>query len=381
MRGSRTKVPPIRPVFRSRVPLPSRVARAWRRVMRLTPREAAKESSRGRRSPGTRSPRPIRSVSQWAIVAWAGTPDGGGNVGAPASQSGGVAARVTGAMLAGTSRAVPSCRFCLDRDAAGRRCRRLSAGAVGDHRGPRGDMDGTGAGVPAEAGPTLPASLCEAVDVLRGRRLRSASWPAGSPTGTTRSSPRRRAPTSSASSAPGSGALAIDRDNEYRNSVIAAGTGVGAPVHAYVPEESALVIGFIEGRTFERRGLRHAGGRSTGSRRRVPTAARRPPLRQRLRHVRHPGAATSGSSSTGGSGCPTTTWSMRRPWSGSGGPWPSGGAHGGVQQRPAGRQLHRRRRTDPADRLRVLRQQRPLLRARQHLERVPPVAATSSSTW
>ena len=41
-----------------------------------------------------------------------------------------------------------------------------------------------------------------------------------------------------------------------------------------------------------------------------------------------------------------------------------------VQQRPAGRQLHRRRRAGLADRLRVLRQQRRLLRARQHLDRV-----------
>ena len=47
--------------------------------------------------------------------------------------------------------------------------------------------------------------------------------------------------------------------------------------------------------------------------------------------------------------------------------------HRAVQQRPAGRQLHRRRRAGVADRLRVLRQQRPLLRARQHLERVRPV--------
>jgi thiamine kinase-like enzyme len=46
------------------------------------------------------------------------------------------------------------------------------------------------------------------------------------------------------------GALAIDRDNEYRNSLIAAESGVGAPVYAYVPDEAALVIGFLEGRTF-----------------------------------------------------------------------------------------------------------------------------------
>jgi thiamine kinase-like enzyme len=44
--------------------------------------------------------------------------------------------------------------------------------------------------------------------------------------------------------------LSVDRDNEYRNSVIAASTGVGAPVEAYFPEDMALVIGFIDGPTF-----------------------------------------------------------------------------------------------------------------------------------
>jgi len=48
---------------------------------------------------------------------------------------------------------------------------------------------------------------------------------------------------------PGSGALDIDRDNEYRNSIVAAASGVGAPVVDYLPDDSTLVIGFIEGRT------------------------------------------------------------------------------------------------------------------------------------
>jgi len=48
----------------------------------------------------------------------------------------------------------------------------------------------------------------------------------------------------------GSGALAIDRDDEYRNSVVAAESGVGAPVVEYLPDESVLVIGFLEGRTY-----------------------------------------------------------------------------------------------------------------------------------
>src|SRR6185437_12901524 len=44
--------------------------------------------------------------------------------------------------------------------------------------------------------------------------------------------------------------LAIDRDHEYRNSVIAAEAGVGAPVIEYRPEHRVLVMGFLEGRTF-----------------------------------------------------------------------------------------------------------------------------------
>jgi thiamine kinase-like enzyme len=45
------------------------------------------------------------------------------------------------------------------------------------------------------------------------------------------------------------GLLAIDRENEYLNSVAAAEAGVGAAVVAYLPEQSALVLEFIEGTT------------------------------------------------------------------------------------------------------------------------------------
>jgi thiamine kinase-like enzyme len=51
-------------------------------------------------------------------------------------------------------------------------------------------------------------------------------------------------------SSAGSELLAIDRDCEYRNSVIAAAAGAGAPVIEYRPQDSLLVIGYIEGRTF-----------------------------------------------------------------------------------------------------------------------------------
>ncbi len=44
--------------------------------------------------------------------------------------------------------------------------------------------------------------------------------------------------------------LAINRDHEHHNSVAAARAGVGAPVVAYRPEDSLLVLGYIDGRTF-----------------------------------------------------------------------------------------------------------------------------------
>lgn len=44
--------------------------------------------------------------------------------------------------------------------------------------------------------------------------------------------------------------LSIDRDNEYRNSVAAAETGIGAAVEAYLPGDGVLVVGFIDGVTF-----------------------------------------------------------------------------------------------------------------------------------
>jgi thiamine kinase-like enzyme len=43
--------------------------------------------------------------------------------------------------------------------------------------------------------------------------------------------------------------LAIDRDHEYQNSLIAAAAGVGAPVIEYRPQDRILVLGFVTGRT------------------------------------------------------------------------------------------------------------------------------------
>jgi thiamine kinase-like enzyme len=55
------------------------------------------------------------------------------------------------------------------------------------------------------------------------------------------------------------GLLAIDRDNEYQNSVAAAEAGVGAGVVAYLPELGALVLDFIEGTTMSPEQLREGG--------------------------------------------------------------------------------------------------------------------------
>ncbi|HEV2451620.1 MAG TPA: choline/ethanolamine kinase family protein [Streptosporangiaceae bacterium] len=48
---------------------------------------------------------------------------------------------------------------------------------------------------------------------------------------------------------PGSELLAIDRDNEYRNTQAAAVAGAGPPVIDYRPQDGLLVIGYIPGRT------------------------------------------------------------------------------------------------------------------------------------
>jgi thiamine kinase-like enzyme len=50
-------------------------------------------------------------------------------------------------------------------------------------------------------------------------------------------------------SAKDAGLLAIDRENEYENTVSAADAGVGAKVSAYLPDRGVLVLEFIEGQT------------------------------------------------------------------------------------------------------------------------------------
>ena len=132
-------------------------------------------------------------------------------------------------------------------------------------------------------------------------------------------------------------------------------SGVGAPVVQYLPEDSVLVIGYIEGRTFTDDGLRPGPGPSNGWRRPAGGSTRGERFvndfdmfeiqRGYLDLVLDPGlpaARRTISTSARGRAHP-------------GRPRRAGRAHGGLQQRPAGRQLHRRRRPDPAHRLRVLR--------------------------
>ncbi len=57
-------------------------------------------------------------------------------------------------------------------------------------------------------------------------------------------------------SAKDAGLLAIDRENEYLNSVAAAEAGVGAGVVAYVPEHSLMVLEYIAGETQTAESLR-----------------------------------------------------------------------------------------------------------------------------
>jgi thiamine kinase-like enzyme len=47
----------------------------------------------------------------------------------------------------------------------------------------------------------------------------------------------------------GGALLGIDREHEYRNSVLAAAAGVGAPVVEYRPQDRVLVLGYIDGKT------------------------------------------------------------------------------------------------------------------------------------
>jgi thiamine kinase-like enzyme len=94
----------------------------------------------------------------------------------------------------------------------------------------------------------LPGSLSDKIDMLRGRPFEVHELAGGLTNRNLKVTTPEGACVVRISS-PTSGALSIDREHEFRNSVIAAASGVGAPVLSYLPEEAALVIGYIEGRT------------------------------------------------------------------------------------------------------------------------------------
>ena len=107
--------------------------------------------------------------------------------------------------------------------------------------------------------------------------------------------------------------------------------------------------------------------------RRMPGVARRAALPRPVRHVRTPAPVPEncqGQRFQDSARLPRPRRHIRPDRKGADGHRPD---HSPVQQRPAGRKLHRRRRAGVDHRLRVLGQQRPLLRTGQHLERVRPV--------
>ena len=64
--------------------------------------------------------------------------------------------------------------------------------------------------------------------------------------------------------------LAIDRENEVHNTIAAAETGVGAPFVAALPEQDALVLGFLDGEVMDAQKLRsgeHIAGVAAACRR------------------------------------------------------------------------------------------------------------------
>ena len=94
----------------------------------------------------------------------------------------------------------------------------------------------------------LPQSLCDKIGVLRDRPLEVAELAGGLTNRNFKvTTPDGAFVVRRSGQVPGG--LAINREHEYRNSVIAAASGVGAPVFSYLPEESTLVIGYLEGRT------------------------------------------------------------------------------------------------------------------------------------
>ena len=181
----------------------------------------------------------------------------------------------------------------------------------------------------------------------------------------------RQGTTSSGSAQGDAGLLGIDRDAEHANTASRrGGRGRRRRSSTTGPTSACWCIELPAGHGAHQRDIGDPAVLAARRRRRTP-AAGRAAVHRRLRHVRAAGGGT----------CDLVARARLPPardYDDHAPPWErvrralaaTAGAHGPVQQRPAGRQLHRRRRPGLADRLRVLRQQRPVLRARQHRHRV-----------
>ena len=165
--------------------------------------------------------------------------------------------------------------------------------------------------------------------------------------------------------------LGVDRQAEYANSVRGGPgrrrcTGGRLPARGRHPRRR--VLGRRDG---QRRAPAAPRDAAPGGRRLSPPPRRRT-VRHRLRHVRAPAGVSRAGPARGLSAADRLPPPRRGGPPDQGGPdRPARGA-GAVQQRPLGRQLHRRRSNRVDHRLRVCGQQRPVFRARQPLERVPP---------
>ena len=218
----------------------------------------------------------------------------------------------------------------------------------------------------------------DAVECLRGREREVEELPGGLTNVNLKVTTRRTPPSSYASPSRAASCSPSTGEAEHLNSVAAAEAGVGAPV--------ARV----------RRGPGSAGrrlhrGPAPSPTTTCATAATSPGSPRRA------GSSTRDLGSSTTSTCSSVQRTLPRHRARARVPAPDrydefedkveqirrafavqADATGAVQQRPPRRQLHRRRHEAVADRLRVLRQQRGLLRARQPLERGQPDRSSSS---
>jgi thiamine kinase-like enzyme len=93
------------------------------------------------------------------------------------------------------------------------------------------------------------ADLMLKVDAFRGRKCTITELPGGLTNRNYKVAAGERSFVLRVSS-PQTGVLSVNREYEYRNSIIAAASGVGAAVVEYLPDDGALVVGFLEGTTF-----------------------------------------------------------------------------------------------------------------------------------